>query len=214
MKGGKIVEILITDDHPVVRSGLVSMLESQPDFTVIGEAEDGAEAVALAARLSPDVILMDLRMPRADGVTAIRDIISENAAAKVLVLTTYDSDSDILRAVEAGATGYLLKDSPREDLYAAVRATASGRALLAPKVADKLMKSIRSPKQRRLSEREIEVLELVRHGLGNREIGGRLHVSEATVKTHLIHAFDKLGVSDRTAAVSVALERGILQLER
>ncbi|MGI8648819.1 MAG: response regulator [Rubrobacter sp.] len=209
---GEEIRIVITDDHPVVRSGLVSMLESQPDFAVVGEAEDGSEAVTLAEKLSPDVILMDLRMPRTDGVTAIREILSSNPDSKVLVLTTYDSDADILRAVEAGATGYLLKDSPREDLYAAVRATASGRALLAPRVADKLMKSIRSPKQRNLSERETDVLRLVRQGLGNREIGSKLHISEATVKTHLIHAFDKLGVSDRTAAVSVALERGILDL--
>lgn len=208
-----MIPILIADDHPVVRSGLESILSSQPDFTVVDEAEDGAEAVRLALRLEPDLILMDLRMPGTDGVTAIEKLSAAGSTANVLVLTTYDSDADILRAVEAGATGYLLKDARREDLYAAVRSAACGRSALAPTVADSLMRSLRRPKQQELSRREVEVLELVRRGQSNKQVARTLHVSEATVKTHLIHAFDKLSVNDRTAAVSVALERGILLLE-
>jgi len=208
-----VIKILIADDHPVVRSGLQSMLDSQPDFEVVGEAEDGAEAVHLACRLEPDLVLMDLRMPGTDGVAAIEELSAAGSGVNVLVLTTYDSDTDILRAVEAGATGYLLKDARREELYAAVRSAASGRSTLAPKVADSLMRTVRSPERQSLSRREIEVLELVRQGQSNKQAARSLHVSEATVKTHLIHAFGKLGVTDRTAAVSVALERGILRLE-
>lgn len=207
------IRILIADDHPVVRSGLESMLAKQPDFEVVGEAEDGAEAVRLAKELSPDVILMDLRMPRMDGAAATEKISKDHPETRILVLTTYDSDADILRAVEAGATGYLLKDSPREELYEAVRSTASGKPLLTPAVTAMLMRSIREPRTQKPSAREVEVLELVRKGLSNKEIGRELHISEATVKTHLIHAFGKLGVDDRTAAVSVALERGYLRLE-
>lgn len=208
-----MIKILIADDHPVVRSGLESILQSQPDFTVVGEAEDGAEAVRLARRLEPDLILMDLRMPGTDGVSAIEELSESGSNAHVLVLTTYDSDRDILHAVEAGATGYLLKDARREELYAAVRSAASGKSTLSPTVADSLMRSFREPERQSLSKRELEVLELVRRGQSNKQAARSLHVSEATVKTHLIHAFDKLGVTDRTAAVSVALERGILRLE-
>lgn len=208
-----MIRILIADDHLVVRSGLNGMLSSQPDFTVVGEAADGAEAVRLARRLEPDLILMDLRMPGTDGVAAIEELLATGSASNVLVLTTYDSDADILRAVEAGATGYLLKDAGREELYAAVRSAASGRSVLAPAVASSLMRTLRRPEQRSLSKREVEVLDLVRRGSSNKQIARSLHVSEATVKTHLIHAFDKLGVDDRTAAVSAALERGILHLE-
>ena len=207
------IRILIADDHPVVRSGLESMLAKQPDFEVVGEAEDGAEAVRLAKELSPDVILMDLRMPEMDGAAATGKISKDHPETRVLVLTTYDTDADILRAVEAGATGYLLKDAPREELYEAVRSTASGKPLLTPAVTAMLMRSIREPRTQKPSAREVEVLELVRKGLSNKGIGRELHISEATVKTHLIHVFGKLGVDDRTAAVSVALERGILRLE-
>ena len=207
------IRILIADDHPVVRSGLESMLAKQPDFEVVGEAEDGMEAVRLAKELSPDVILMDLRMPEMDGAAATGKISKDHPETRVLVLTTYDSDADILRAVEAGATGYLLKDAPREELYEAVRSTASGKPLLTPAVTAMLMRSIREPRTQKPSAREVEVLELVRKGLSNKGIGRELHISEATVKTHLIHVFGKLGVDDRTAAVSVALERGILRLE-
>ncbi len=207
------IRILIADDHPVVRSGLESMLAKQPDFEVVGEAEDGMEAVRLAKELSPDVILMDLRMPEMDGAAVTGKISKDHPETRVLVLTTYDTDADILRAVEAGATGYLLKDAPREELYEAVRSTASGKPLLTPAVTAMLMRSIREPRTQKPSAREVEVLELVRKGLSNKGIGRELHISEATVKTHLIHVFGKLGVDDRTAAVSVALERGILRLE-
>lgn len=206
------IRLLIADDHPVVRAGLEGMLSRQPDFEVVGEAADGREAVELADRLYPDVVLMDLRMPALEGVAAIEEIKAQRPDIQVLVLTTYDSDADILRAVEAGATGYLLKDSPREELYEAVRAAAQGKVLFAPAVANKLMQHIREPRRDALSTREIEVLNLVRRGLSNKEIARSLHVSEATVKTHLIHTFKKLGVEDRTAAVTVALEKGILHL--
>jgi DNA-binding NarL/FixJ family response regulator len=190
------------------------MLAGQPDFVVAGEAKDGAEAVAMDARLQPDVLLMDLRMPGMDGVAAIEAIREKRPSANILVLTTYDSDADIVRAVEAGATGYLLKDTPREELFRAIRAAANGESVLAPAVAARLMTRMRAPAQESLSTREIEVLQLVYKGASNREIGKALHISTATVKTHLIHIYGKLGVADRTSAVTVALERGILNLER
>ena len=206
------IRILITDDHPVVREGLAGMLTSQPDFEVVGEAADGDTAVALHHALSPDVTLMDLRMPGLDGVGAIRAIKAQQPAAHILVLTTYDSDSDILRAVEAGATGYVLKDTPREDLFRAIRAAAAGDSVLAPSVAASLMSQMRAPAEENLSSREIEVLQLVAKGKSNREVGKTLHISTATVKTHLIHIYNKLGVDDRTAAVTTALEKGIFTL--
>ncbi len=207
------IQIVIVDDHPVVREGLAGMLAGQADFVVVGMAADGAEAIALDARLAPDVILMDLRMPGVDGVGAIQAIKRQRPLANILVLTTYDSDADIVRAVEAGATGYLLKDTPREELFRAVRAASRGESVLAPAVAARLMTRMRAPAEEALSSREIEVLQLVSTGNSNREIGKALHISTATVKTHLIHIFDKLGVNDRTSAVTVALERGIISLE-
>ena len=207
------VKLLIADDHPVVRSGLRGMLEGQPDFEVVGEAENGTEAVALVDRLRPDVVLMDLRMPEMDGVAATSKIKAEHPGVNVLVLTTYESDADILKAVEAGATGYLLKDTPREGLYGAIRAAAQGRPLLASAVAARLMDRIRRPAEETPSAREIEILELVAQGKSNKEIAKRLWIGETTVKTHLLHVFGKLGVSDRTAAVTVALKRGIIRLE-
>lgn len=203
------IQIVIVDDHPVVREGLAGMLAGQADFVVVGMAADGAEAIALDARLAPDVILMDLRMPGVDGVGAIQAIKRQRPSANILVLTTYDSDADIVRAVEAGATGYLLKDTPREELFRAVRAASRGESVLAPAVAARLMTRMRAPAEEALSSREIEVLQLVSTGNSNREIGKALHISTATVKTHLIHIFDKLGVNDRTSAVTVALERGL-----
>jgi len=208
------IRILVADDHPVVRAGLATLLAGGGDFEVVGEASDGEEAVALAAALRPDVVLMDLRMPRADGVAATRRIRAEQGAPRVLVLTTYDTDADIVRAVEAGATGYLLKDAPREELFRAIRATAEGKPLLAPSVATKLMARVRAPAEDALSDREVEVLRHVARGASNKEIAGQLWISEATVKTHLIHIFGKLGVADRTAAVTAALNRGILRLEQ
>jgi len=209
----KHIRLLIVDDHPVVRTGLRGMLAGQPDFKVVGEAADGAEAVALTERLRPDVVLMDLRMPGMDGVTAIRHIKARQPEVQILVLTTYDTDADILRAIEAGATGYLLKDTGREELAHAIRATARGEAVLAPPVAAKLMQQIRAPGEERLSARELEILSLVAQGKSNKEIARHLHISQATVKTHLLHIYAKLGVSDRTAAVTEGMRRGYIRLE-
>jgi DNA-binding NarL/FixJ family response regulator len=207
------IRVLIADDHPVVRDGLRGMLGGQDDLEVIGEAADGQEAVRLAMAMRPDVVLMDLRMPTLDGVTATERLLDAVPGVAVLVLTTYDTDADILRAVEAGATGYLLKDTPREELFRAVRAAARGQSVLDPTVARRLMGQLRTPGPDALTPREIEVLTLVARGASNREVGERLFLSEATVKTHLVHAFAKLGVGDRTAAVTAALERRIIRLE-
>ena len=209
----EIIKILIADDHPVVRDGLRGMLVRQPDFEILGEASDGEQAVRLAAELQPDVILMDLRMPILDGVNAIREIKARNADTQVLVLTTYDSDADILPAIEAGATGYLLKDISREELFAAIRKAARRESVLTPAVATRLIEHMRTPADEKLSSREIEVLGLVSKGASNAEIAAQLHISKATVKSHLINIFSKLGVSDRTAAVTVALQRGVLRLD-
>ncbi|MBX3052612.1 MAG: response regulator transcription factor [Caldilineaceae bacterium] len=210
---GERIRLLLVDDHPVVREGLRGMLSGQPDFVVVGEANDGNEGVALAAQLQPHVVLMDLRMPGLDGVGAIRQIVERKIATHILVLTTYDSDADIVRAIEAGATGYLLKDAPRQALFQAVRAAAKGESALAPAVASRLLGRMRAPAEEQLTEREVEVLQLVAKGNRNRLVGRALHISEATVKTHLVHIFGKLNVSDRTSAVTVALERGILRLD-
>ncbi len=207
------IRLLIVDDHPVVRAGLVGMLAAQPDFEIVGEAADGAEALVKCMELQPDVVLMDLRMPRMDGVTAIEHIRRQWPDIHVLVLTTYDTDADILRAIEAGATGYLLKDAPREELYRAIRAAARGQAVLAPPVAAKLMEQMRYPGEERISARELEILTLVAQGKSNKEIARHLHISQATVKSHLLNIYGKLGVSDRTAAVTEALKRGLIRLE-
>ena len=207
---GAPIRLLIADDHPVVRDGLSGMLAADPGFEVLGEAADGAEAVRLAQALQPDVILMDLRMPEMDGVTAIAELARRGVASRVLVLTTYDTDSHVLSAIEAGATGYLLKDAPRAELLRAVRAAARGEAVLSPSVATRLIDRVRSPDAGPLSQRELEVLEMVAGGSTNREAAAQLFVSEATVKTHLLHIYAKLGVSDRTAAVAAAFNRGLL----
>ncbi|MFE9769185.1 response regulator [Streptomyces sp. NPDC005808] len=207
------ISLLIVDDHPVVRDGLRGMFESAPGFTVLGEAANGVEALELAASLDPDVILMDLRMPGVGGVEAIARLTRAGARAKVLVLTTYDSDSDTIPAIEAGATGYLLKDAPRDELFTAVRAAAQGRTVLSPAVASRLVSAVRAPRtpgNEPLSGREREVLALVAKGTSNREIARVLFISEATVKTHLTHLYAKLGVKDRAAAVAVAYDRRIL----
>jgi DNA-binding NarL/FixJ family response regulator len=209
-----MIRLLIADDHPVVRDGLRGMLANEADFEVVGEAASGAEAVLLTERERPDVVLMDLRMPGVDGATATAEITERFPGTRVLVLTTYDTDADILRAVEAGATGYLLKDAPRERLFPAIRSAARGETVLAPTVATRLVNRMRVPAEEALTSREIEVLGLVARGSSNADVAASLFISEATVKTHLLHIFGKLGVDDRTAAVVAALERGIIALPR
>jgi DNA-binding NarL/FixJ family response regulator len=206
----RTITLLIVDDHPVVRDGLRGMFAASPDFEVLGEAADGAEAVVLAEILDPDVVLMDLRMPGSGGVAAIAELTRRGLRCRVLVLTTYDTDSDTLPAIEAGATGYLLKDAPRDELFTAVRAAADGKTVLSPAIASRLISHVRTPGNEPLSTREREVLALVAKGTSNREIAAVLFISEATVKTHLTHLYGKLGVKDRAAAVAVAYDRGIL----
>jgi DNA-binding NarL/FixJ family response regulator len=205
-----MITLLIVDDHPVVRDGLRGMFSADPRFEVLGEAGDGAEAIAAGEKLQPDVILMDLRMPRTDGVAAIKELAKRGVRARVLVLTTYDTDSDVLPAIEAGATGYLLKDAPREELFRAVEAAARGQAVLSPAVATRLMGQLRQPASEPLSQRELDVLQLIAQGSTNREAANQLFISEATVKTHLLHVYAKLGVNDRAAAVATAFSRGYL----
>lgn len=208
-----MIRLVIADDHPIVRAGLHALFSSESDFTILAEASSPDEAVALAERLNPDVVLMDLQFgshETATGALATRRIRALDAAPYVLVLTNYDSDADILSAVEAGASGYLLKDAPPHELIAAVRAAAAGESALAPVIASRLLDRMRAP-QISLSGREIEVLELVAAGRSNSEVADELFVSETTVKSHLAHIFSKLDVSSRTAAVSAARQKGILR---
>jgi DNA-binding NarL/FixJ family response regulator len=206
------LRLLVVDDHPVVRMGLVAMLSEHPDFEVVGEAADGAEAVLQASRLAPDVVLMDLRMPVMDGAEATAKMLATHPAPAVLVLTTYDTDADIVRAVEAGANGYLLKDAPRETLADAIRRAALGETVLAPPVVARLASRLRTPTAPTLTDREAQVLQCVAKGMSNAEVGRELHIGEATVKTHLLRAFEKLGVTDRTAAVTAAYKSGQIEL--
>jgi DNA-binding NarL/FixJ family response regulator len=213
------IRVLIADDHTVVRDGLSSMLAREQDFEVVGEAADGEAAVRLAARLQPDVILMDLRMPVLDGAQAMRQIREAQPAVKFLVLTTFDTDEYVFQAIEAGARGYLLKDSSREDLFRAVRGVHAGESLIQPAVAarvlDRFAQMSRSDREKEadgLSSRELVVLEKLARGLANKQIAAQLSVSENTVKTHVASIFQKLGVNDRTGAVTAALQRGLLKL--
>ncbi|TDW18180.1 response regulator [Kribbella kalugense] len=206
-----MIRLLIADDHPVVRDGLSGMFAAEPGFEVVGQAGDGAEAIRLAEELRPDVILMDLQMPGVNGLTAISELTERGVAARVLVLTTYDTDGYVVPAIEAGATGYLLKDAPRDELLRAVRSAADGTSVLAPSVANTLMNHVRTPpKAEILSPRELEVIELVAAGNTNREIAAHLFISEATVKTHLLNIYAKLAVPDRASAVAEAFRRGLL----
>ncbi|MFE2957137.1 response regulator [Nocardia tengchongensis] len=205
-----MITVMLVDDHPMVREGLRGMLEAEADLTVSGEAGSGTEALALATTVRPDVVLMDLRMPGGDGVEATERILAILPETRIIVVTTYETESDILRAVEAGAAGYLLKDASRVELANAIRAAARGETVLAPTVADRLVNRLRRPAQPTLSARELQVLARVAMGETNADIGHELHISEATVKTHLLRVFSKLEVSDRTAAVTTAMARGLL----
>ncbi|MER5220745.1 response regulator transcription factor [Streptomyces flaveus] len=204
------IRVVVVDDHAVMRAGVIALLANEPTIEIVGEASDGREGVALVERLAPEVALLDLRMPVLDGVAATTEIVALPAATRVLILTTYDTDVEIERAVEAGAVGYLLKDTTREQLADAIRSAARGETVLAPKVAERLVARMRRPEPVVLTARERDVLKAVADGLSNAEIGRRLVIGEATVKTHLLRVFAKLDVSDRTRAVVVALERGLL----
>ncbi|MFF0723501.1 response regulator [Streptomyces sp. NPDC004134] len=204
------VRVLLCDDHAVVRAGLLALLSSAPDIDVVGEAGTGEEALATAAKLRPDIVLMDLQLgPGMDGVTATRRIVAELPGTRVLVLTTYDTDADVTRAVGAGATGYLLKAERPEELFSAIHAAAEGRTVLSPPVADRVMAQLRTPR-RALTDRERDILAQLARGSSNREIARALFISEATVKTHLGRIYDKLGVDSRAAAVAVANEQRLL----
>ncbi|MFF9035844.1 response regulator [Streptomyces sp. NPDC014892] len=210
---GPTIRVLLADDHPVVRDGLAAMLSTQPDLTVVGEAASGAEALRQTASLAPDVVLMDLQMPEMDGTTATAAIRAAHPEVRVLVLTTYDTDADITAAVDAGAVGYLLKDTGRHELCEAVRTAARGGAPLSPTVAAKVLAHMRGDRGAGLSGRELEVLSAVARGQSNKQIARALRLSEATVKTHLLHIYAKLDVRDRTAAVTAALGRGIIRMD-
>ncbi|MBS3182495.1 response regulator [Leucobacter manosquensis] len=212
-----MVRILVVDDHPIVRAGIAGLLATEPDFEVVGEAASGEAALDLVSAARPDVVLMDLRMPGMGGVEATRRLARLTASPpRVLVFTTYEEDDQILAAIEAGANGYLVKAAPADELAAGVRAVAAGQTVLAPSIAAQLVaRAHAGPEDRaergpRLTPREVEILRLVGDGMSNPEIAGRLFIGESTVKTHLLRAFEKLGVSDRTRAVTRAMECGIL----
>ena len=204
------IRILVVDDHPIVRSGITSVLATQADFEVVGEAGTGDEAIASAAGLEPDLVLMDLRMPGRDGGAAAAAILSMRPSTRIVVLTTYASDGEVLRAIAAGAVGYLLKDVPHDELFRALRAVARGERYLAPLVTERVMARWQQPTRMTLTDRELEVLERVARGDGNKSIAAGLGIAEPTVKAHLVHVFDKLGVDNRTAAVRVAREQGLI----
>jgi len=210
MSSGNTIRILVADDHPVVRQGLAAMIEREPDMTVLGQVSNGREAVEVFREYRPEMTLMDLRMPELDGVAAITTIRDEFPAAHIIVLTTYDRDEDIFRALQAGAKGYLLKDAPREELLAAIRAVHNGRTHISPEIGAKFIERSSSPA---VTPREIDVLLLIVEGKSNQEIATALYISESTVKTHVNHILDKLDASDRAQAISIALKRGIVQLD-
>jgi DNA-binding NarL/FixJ family response regulator len=209
-----VIRLLIADDHPVVRAGLAGMLSDEPGFEVVGEASDGGEAVRLVAATHPDVVLMDLRMPHVDGVAATVRIVAGEAGEpvpRVLILTTYESDDQILAAIEAGASGYLLKAAPQAEIVAGIRSVAAGQSALSPQVAVRLVERMRRPAPETvLTARETDVLRLVAAGHSNKQVAATLGIAESTVKTHLLKVFEKLGVADRTRAATLAIERGLL----
>ncbi len=207
-----LIRVVVADDHPIVRQGVVALLQDEPDIEVIADVADGRAALSAVLAEEPDVVLMDLRMPTMDGVEATRAVRERRPDVAVLVVTTYDTDEAIVRAIEAGAAGYMLKDSPTEDLVDAVRRAAAGETVLAPPITKRLNERTRNVSPDALTSREIDVLREVANGNTNAEIAERLYISEATVKTHLIHIYDKLGVSDRAAAVARAYEKGFLSI--
>jgi DNA-binding NarL/FixJ family response regulator len=206
------IRVFLVDDHAIVRTGIAGMLVDAAAIEVVGQAADGVAALDGIRVHDPDVVLMDLRMPRLDGPSTIARMRDSGDERGVLVITTYDTDADIVRAIEAGANGYLLKDASRDELVRAIEAVARGESWLTPAVATRLMGQMRKPAGEHLSEREIDVIRLVAKGHSNKEIAVQMHISQATVKTHLLHIFRKLDVNDRTAAVTVALERGIITI--
>lgn len=207
-----MIRVVIADDHPMVRAGLRQMIDAAPDIEVVAEAIDGQQAIDAVAAHQPDVVLMDLQMPGTGGVAATQAIRDRHPGTYVLVVTTYDTDADVLAAIDAGATGYLLKDTTRDDLYDAIRAAANGQTTLAPRVATRLVDQMRGGDPTALTPRELEVLGLVADGHRNRDIAHQLHIGEATVKSHLLHVYAKLGVDDRAHAVTRAIERGLLRV--
>jgi DNA-binding NarL/FixJ family response regulator len=208
-----VIRVVVADDHPIVRAGIVALLQDADDVSVVGQASDGETAVSIALAERPDVVLMDLRMPGIDGDEATARILAREPGIRVLILTTYESDDQILAAIEAGAAGYLLKAAPESEILAGLRATARGETALAPSAAAALVRraTTKAPAGPMLSPRELEVLQLVAQGGSNPAIGRALFLSETTVKTHLGHVFEKLGVNDRTRAVTRAMELGLLR---
>jgi DNA-binding NarL/FixJ family response regulator len=204
------IRVMVCEDHQIVREGLVALLESHDDFQVVGEAGDGAAAIALFRRQPPDVTLIDLRMPRVDGVEVIRTLRREHPDSRFLVLTTYDSEDDISRALQAGASGYLLKGTNRSTLRDAIRLVHAGRRYIPPEIAERVLPG---PAAEELTEREVEVLRRIAEGMSNREIGTQLGISESTVKTHVNRLLGKLGVTDRTKALVLAVKRGLVHIE-
>jgi len=208
----RTIRVVVADDHPIVRQGVVALLQDEPDIEVVADVADGRAALSAVLAEEPDVVLMDLRMPVMDGVEATRAVRDRRPDVAVLVVTTYDTDEAIVRAVEAGAAGYMLKDSPTEDLVDAVRRAAAGETVLAPPISKRLVERMHKVSPDALTSREIDVLREVANGNTNAEIAERLRISEATVKTHLIHIYGKLAVSDRAAAVARAYEKGFLSI--
>ena len=216
-KNAETIKVLIVDDHPIVRQGLATVLEQQEDLSVVGQAVDGVEAVAQAHELQPDIILMDLQMPQMDGVEAITKILGERADAKIIILTTYATDEYIFSGIEAGARGYLLKDSPPNEVVTAIRTVHQGESMIQPRVASRLLDRLGQlshvhPPETILSQREIEVLRVMATGAANKEIANQLQIGQSTVKTHIVRIFNKLGVNGRTEAVSEGLKKGIIEL--